>query len=139
MGVPKTVEPLPDSKIATYTVRPSGAMARAFGRSPSIGTWATACRVSGSNTWTVLGNAQDTKAPTGSPANATSAGVSSVDNVATTRRAGTSTMLIESEIALTTQASSGVRKRTETGSNPTGTLPWGTGLPDDTSNNSRRL
>ena len=49
-----------------------------------------------------------------------------------------STMLTESEIWLTTQASPFVRARTDTGSSPTGTDPRRTGTPPETSYTSSR-
>src|SRR5437867_12617029 len=98
----------------------------------------TGARVAGSNTCTVLAPAQVTKACSGDPAKATSAGASSVLIVATTAREFRSITLTESEIWLTTQTSSAVRNRTVTGSTPTSTLPEGTGTPELRSNNSRR-
>src|SRR6266851_4414392 len=93
----------------------------------------------GSSTWTVCGWAQETKARCGVPAKTTSAGSFNVLIVPTTRSVARSTMLTESEIKLTTQISESVRKRTDTGSKPTLTLPRAAGFPALTSNNSSRL
>src|SRR5688572_18984788 len=132
------VEALPDSKMATYTFRPSGLVHSALGRSPSIGTVATRWRVSGSKTSTAFSIAHETNARSGSPAKTTSAGASKVGIVASTCSFARSTMLTESETWLTTQTSFEVRNRTETGSRPTGTLPMDRGATPVTSKTSRR-
>src|SRR5690242_178243 len=58
--------------------------------------------------------------------------------VFTTLIVGTSTILMESEIELTTHNSEAVRHRAVTGSSPTGTLPSGAGTPDVMSKTSTR-
>src|SRR6185503_7545693 len=97
------VDPLPDSKIATYTFFPSGLAAIALGRSPSIRIVARTWRVSGLKTCTVFALAQVTNARVGEPAKITSAGPGSVFRVATTRRLEVSTTLTVQEIWFTTQ------------------------------------
>src|SRR5688572_29811570 len=94
----RIVEALPDSKMATYTFRPSGLAAMALGRSPSIVISVISWRVTGSKTCTRFSMAQETYARKGDPAKMTSAGASRVESVATTRWACRSTMLTESEI-----------------------------------------
>ena len=136
---PRIVEPLPDSKMATWTVEPSGLTAMARGSSARRGTSARgAPGASGSKTCTRFGWEQETKARTGLPAKTTSAGSSAVRMVRTTDPDARSTTLMESEIEFTTQASSPPRSRTVTGSRPTGIASDGTGSPLERSRTSRR-
>ena len=111
------VDLLPDSKMAAYTVSPSGLTASARGSSafttmPVGGTE----RSAGSNTWMVPDCEQDTKACTGLPANTTSLGSSRVSMVSVTFHVVRLTTLTLSEIWFTTHSSLLLRKRAETGS-----------------------
>ena len=129
--VPTIVVLLPDSKKATYSLFPSGLTAIALGSSPArLSTTGAAVRFNGSKTISLLACAPVTNARCGVPANATSAGSSSVCSVATTLIVLRFTMLTLSEIWLTTHASVFVRARTETGSSPTGTEPRLTGIDE---------
>ena len=135
---PRIVEPLPDSKIATSTRLPSALTAMARGSSPSMSiTLGAAARFAGSKTSTSLVCEQDTKARRGVPAKTTSQGSSLVSRVARTWPLVRSTTLIESETWFTTQASSSVLARTETGSTPTGIAMIGVGVEPLTSRTSR--
>ena len=100
-------------------------------------TTGAAARFAGSKTSTSLVCEQDTNARRGVPAKTTSQGSSLVSRVARTWPLVRSTTLIESETWFTTQASSSVRARTETGSTPTGTAMSGTGEDPLTSRTSR--
>ena len=93
----------------------------------------------GSSTTTELVSGSDTKARSGEPANATSAGSSPTLMVRVTRSVVRSTTLTESEIWFTTHASVLLRARTETGSSPTLTEPRRLKVLPATSNTSRRL
>src|SRR5688572_27059454 len=99
----------------------------------------TGVRVIASITNIALVREHDTQARRGLPANTTSLGPAGVSKVATTFRAATSTMLMVEEIWFITQTSLLEMKRAAVGSNPTATLPVGTGTPDVTSKNSTRL
>src|SRR5436190_8800181 len=95
---PNTVVPLPDSKIATYTCEPSGLVAIARGRSPSIAIFVTARRVTGSITNTAFVRMHETHARNGFPAKTRSLAPAGVSNVASTRRDATFTILIDDEM-----------------------------------------
>src|SRR5215212_9101961 len=111
----------------------------ARGRFPSMTRLVIAARLVGLNTCTTFGCAHETKALRDEPANTMSDGSFNVLSVATTRIADRLTMLTESEMKLTTQTSSSDRKRTDTGSKPTVTLPREVNLPAVTSKTSSRL